>query len=239
MTDLLVERRDAVAVLTLNRPTARNALTSNLATALTDALNSAERDDDIRVVVLTGSGSAFCAGLDLTEFSAPDAPRHVVGAAINRVQSFGKPLIGAINGPAVTGGLELALACDTLIASPAAAFRDTHLKIGALSGTGVAVHLPRAVGGGWARRMALSGDVLGADVALQLGFVTEIVSPQDLVQRACELAERMAAMDPTLARTVKKLYQKITSQQAAEGLALEREALMNQREHRSGWRVDR
>ncbi|MGW0043602.1 enoyl-CoA hydratase-related protein [Rhodococcus sp. NPDC003348] len=238
MNELLIHfPSDGVEVWTLNRPDARNALTSTLAERLSAEMSRAAEDDGVHAVVLTGSGKAFCAGLDLAEFSKAEAPRGVVGEAIRRAHSFPKPLVGAINGPAVTGGLELALACDILLASPAAAFRDTHLRIGALSGSGMTVHLPRAVGRSWARRMILANDPLPADIALQLGLVTEVVPAEQLVAHAADLASRIAAMDPAIASTVKQLCVDIDQVTPAEGLELESAALQEHRKKGRAWKT--
>lgn len=238
MNELLIQSLSyGVEVWTLNRPDARNALTSTLAERLSAEMNRAAEDSDVHAVVLTGSGKGFCAGLDLAEFSKPDAPRGVVGDAIRRAHSFPKPLVGAINGPAVTGGLELALACDILLASPAAVFRDTHLRIGAMSGSGLTVHLPRIVGQSWARRMILANDPLPADIALRVGLVTEVVPAEQLLDHAVDLARRIAAMDPALASTVKQLCVDIDRATPAEGLQLESDALREHRKKGRAWKT--
>lgn len=238
MNELLIQpASEGVEVWTLNRPDARNALTSTLAERLSAEMNRAAQDPEVHAVVLTGAGKGFCAGLDLAEFSKPDAPRGVVGDAIRHAHSFPKPLVGAINGPAVTGGLELALACDILVASPAAVFRDTHLKIGAMSGSGLTVHLPRVVGKSWARRMILANDPLPADIALQVGLITEIIPAEQLLDHAVELARRIAAMDPGLASTVKRLCVDIDRVTPAEGLQLESDALREHRKKGRAWKT--
>nr|WP_271212022.1 enoyl-CoA hydratase-related protein [Rhodococcus wratislaviensis]GLK38352.1 enoyl-CoA hydratase [Rhodococcus wratislaviensis] len=238
MSELLVQGQPGgVEVWTLNRPDARNALTSTLARRMVAEMDRAATENAVHSVVLIGAGKGFCAGLDLAEFSKPDAPRGVVGDAIRRAHSFPKPLVGAINGPAVTGGLELALACDMLIASPDAVFRDTHLKIGAMSGSGLTVHLPRAVGQSWARRMILANDPLPADVALRLGLVTEVVPAEHLRQHAVALASRIAAMDPDLASTVKQLCVDIDRVSPAEGLRLEAAALQEHKKRGRAWKT--
>lgn len=238
MAELLVDGQSGgVEIWTLNRPDARNALTSTLALQLIAEMERAATDNAVHSVVLIGAGKGFCAGLDLAEFSKPDAPRGVVGDAIRRVHSFPKPLVGAINGPAVTGGLELALACDMLIASPDAVFRDTHLKIGAMSGSGMTVHLPRTVGQGWARRMILANDPMPAEIALRVGLVTEIVPAEDLRDHAVALASRIAAMDPDLASTVKQLCVGIDRVPPEEGLRLEASALQEHKKKARAWRT--
>lgn len=236
MNELLVDRAEpGIEVWTLNRPHSRNALTSTLARRLIDEMSRAGEDSETRSVILTGAGQAFCAGLDLKEFSNPDAPRAVVGEAIRQAYEFPKALIGAINGPAVTGGLELALACDTLIGSPLAAFRDTHLRIGAMSGSGLTVQLPRAVGQRWARRMILTGEPMRASTAEMLGLLTEIVEPEQLRGRAIDLGLAIASADATLASEVKQLCVAIDRVPAGQGSQLEAEALQKHRERGRAW----
>ncbi|MBJ7384848.1 MAG: enoyl-CoA hydratase, partial [Mycolicibacterium sp.] len=147
---LLIETTDRIRTLTLNRPRARNALSAELRTRFFAALGDAERDDDVDVVIVTGADPVFCAGLDLKELGdtteLPDiSPKW---------PAMRKPVIGAINGAAVTGGLELALYCDILIASEQARFADTHARVGLLPTWGLSVRLPQKVGIGMARRMS-------------------------------------------------------------------------------------
>jgi enoyl-CoA hydratase len=168
---LLIETADRVRTLTLNRPQSRNALSSALRRQFFAALRDAEADDFVDVVILTGADPVFCAGLDLKELGdtteLPDiSPKW---------PPMTKPVIGAINGAAVTGGLELALYCDILIASESARFADTHARVGLLPTWGLSVRLPQKVGVGMARRMSLTGDYLSAAEALRTGLVTEVV----------------------------------------------------------------
>ncbi|MBS9376437.1 enoyl-CoA hydratase-related protein [Rhodococcus sp. B50] len=236
MSELTVEAVPGrVEVWTLNRPANRNALTSDMAHRLIAEADRCDDSDAVGAIVLTGAGKAFCAGLDLDEFSRPDAPRDLVGAAIRRLGGLATPLVGAVNGPAVTGGLELALACDALIATPAAVFRDTHLRIGAMSGSGMTVRLPLTVGRGWARRMILAGDPLPAETALGLGLVTDIVPDTELLDSATDLARRMAAMDPPLSATTKQLCDAIERTTPEDGFRLEAEALREHRKKGRAW----
>src|SRR5215208_5410641 len=172
---LLTETADRVRTLTLNRPYARNALSSALRKQFFTALRDAEADDSVDVVILTGADPVFCAGLDLKELGdtteLPDiSPKW---------PPMTKPVIGAINGAAVTGGLELALYCDILIASESARFADTHARV---------VRLPQKVGVGMARRMSLTGDYLSATEALGTGLVTEVVPHDELLPAARRIA---------------------------------------------------
>jgi enoyl-CoA hydratase len=193
------------AVLTLNRPQAMNALSRSLMTQLADAVDAFEADPAVRVLILTGAGRAFCAGLDLKELGAGTAslgggesgvaPRDPV-AAIGR---FSGPVIGAINGAAVTGGFELALACDVLLAAPEARFADTHARIGVASGWGLSQKLSRVVGLYRANELSLSGRWLGAAEADAWGLVNRVVPAGRLLDEARALAlEMLGALPPML-----------------------------------------
>lgn len=222
MTSLLVEQADGVATLTLHRPQARNALDAELIGALAEAMRAVDADDDVRAVVLTGADPAFCAGLDLKQLggtgdnlrqSAPGTPWPTPS----------KPVIGAVNGVAVTGGLELALNCDLLIASERARFADTHARVGVLPGWGLSVLLPQAVGRGLARRMSLTGDFLSAEEALRSGLVTEVVAHDELLPTAQRVAATIAGNDADAVRTLLGSYRRIEQTQIAAGLDIETE----------------
>ncbi|MGK9272891.1 enoyl-CoA hydratase [Williamsia muralis] len=192
---VLSERVDtesgATVLITLNRPDARNALTGTLIVALREALADADADDSVHAVVLTGADPAFCAGVDLRmlgteggwdEVNVPGVPLGFPWIPLR------KPVIGAINGATVTGGLELALACDILVASERARFADTHARVGMMPAWGLTARLPAAVGWGFARRMSLSGNFVDAPTALRVGLVTEVVPHEDLLSSALSLA---------------------------------------------------
>ncbi len=195
MTDddvLLIDTQDRVRTLTLNRPQARNALSSALRAQFFGALRDAEADDSVDVVILTGADPVFCAGLDLKELGdsteLPDiSPQW---------PPMTKPVIGAINGAAVTGGLEFALYCDILIASEQARFADTHARVGLLPTWGLSVRLPQKVGVGMARRMSLTGDYLSAADALRAGLVTEVVPHEELLPTARRIAASIVEQQP-------------------------------------------
>ncbi|MHB8620767.1 MAG: enoyl-CoA hydratase, partial [Chloroflexota bacterium] len=175
------------------------------------ALDEAERDEAVGVVVLTGTAPAFCAGLDLREFSDPAARLiQVVRQRDTRpwaaLASMSKPVIGAVNGPAVTGGLELALACDFLVASERARFADTHARVGVLPGQGMVPNLIQAVGPRRAREMSFTGRFVGAEEALSIGLVNKVVPHEELLPLAGRLAAEIAANDQAAVRKLKSLY---------------------------------
>ncbi len=195
MTEVLVEIADLVAVVTLNRPARRNAISATLLTSLREALADVDGRPDVRAIVLTGADPAFCAGLDLAELGQPGG--SLAGVARSTViGDLARPLIGAVNGPAVTGGLELALACDLLIASERASFADTHARIGVLPGWGLTVALPEAVGLSRAREMSATGNFINARTALEWGLVNHVVPHDKLLDFSRRLAGDMATTDP-------------------------------------------
>jgi enoyl-CoA hydratase len=214
---LLIDTRDRIRTLTLNRPAARNALSSALRTQLFGALRDAENDDSVDVVILTGSDPAFCAGLDLKELGdtteLPDiSPKW---------PPMTKPVIGAINGTAVTGGLEIALYCDILIASEHARFADTHARVGLLPTWGLSVRLPQKVGVGMARRMSMTGDYLSAEEALRTGLVTQVVPHAELMDAARRIAASIVGNNQKAVRALLKSYHLIDDSQTSAGLWLE------------------
>ena len=214
---LLVETTDRIRTLTLNRPGARNALSVALRTRLFAALRDAQNDDDVDVVILTGADPVFCAGLDLKELGdtteLPDiSPKW---------PPMTKPVIGAINGAAVTGGLEIALYCDILIASDQARFADTHARVGLLPTWGLSVRLPQKVGVGMARRMSMTGDYLSADEALRTGLVTQVVPHAELVDTARRIATSIVGNNQKAVRALMASYHQIDEAQNSSGLWME------------------
>ena len=214
---LLIETTDRVRTLTLNRPQSRNALSIALRTQLFAALRAAESDDAVDVVILTGADPVFCAGLDLKELGdtteLPDiSPKW---------PAMRKPVIGAINGAAVTGGLELALYCDILIASEQARFADTHARVGLLPTWGLSVRLPQKVGVGLARRMSLTGDYLSAADALRAGLVTEVVPHDELLPAARKVAASIVGNNQSAVRALLASYHRIDASQTDAGLWIE------------------
>ena len=225
MTDVLLqEDTDGIRVLTLNRPEARNALSTRLAEALHAALSAADADEQVRVLVLTGADPAFCAGIDLEE-AARDGDEYFRRArtadCIAQVGRMVKPVIGAVNGATFTGGLELALGCDFLIASERAIFADTHARVGILPRGGMTARLPLLVGGARARRMSMTGQVIDAATAERVGLVTEVVPHDQLMPRVMDCARAIAEVPPDTVRGLKEMY--VAQAALAPVLAAERE----------------
>ncbi|GAB3233676.1 enoyl-CoA hydratase [Mycolicibacterium hippocampi] len=217
---LLVDTRDRIRTLTLNRPGARNALSSALRTRLFGALREAQADDTVDVVIVTGADPVFCAGLDLKELGdTTDLPD-----ISPKWPAMTKPVIGAINGAAVTGGLEIALYCDILIASEAARFADTHARVGLLPTWGLSVRLPQKVGVGMARRMSMTGDYLSAEDALRAGLVTQVVPHGDLLDTARQIATSIVGNNQRAVRALLASYHHIDDAQNGAALWLEADA---------------
>lgn len=223
---LIVEEPAAgIMLLTLNRPAQRNAIDKALLAALDLAFDRFEDEDRWRVAILTGTAPAFCAGLDLKSFSSTDAPRHLVTALIQRVPRLAKPVIAAVNGAAYTGGLELALGCDFILAGEAARFADTHAKIGALSGSGMGSRLPHAIGTRFARQMMLSAEPIDGATALRVGLVNELLPSDRLLPRALEIASALAAHDARLIHIVRDVLDRGSHATLADAVRIEAEAL--------------
>ena len=198
-----------VRVLTMNRPEARNALSGDLISALYAALVDADADHGVHAVVLTGADPAFCAGVDLKQAASEGEAyfrRHREEPCVQQVARMATPVIGAINGATFTGGLEIALGCDFLVASERAVFADTHARVGVLPGGGMTARLPAVVGQAWARRLSFTGEVIDAAEALRIGLVTEVVAHEALLIRAIGLATAISEVPPETMRTLKRIY---------------------------------
>ena len=236
---LLIERRDACALVTLNRPEKLNALDRRLRADLTAAMAELGRDDSVRTVVLTGAGRAFCAGMDLKEFGEPSPERQEEPAVSDltvyqTLEAMPKPVIAAINGFAVTGGFEIALACDILIASHNARFADTHAAVELMPGAGLSQKLSRIVGLPRAMALSLTGDYISAEQAYQFGLVSHLVEPEALLPLAWEMAGRIAEMDPKVAQSLKALIRQGAMETLGQGLS--REAAANRDWNQQGRR---
>lgn len=226
---LVVEQpAPGITLVTLNRPDARNALSLALRVELVKAFNRLEADAATRVIVLTGAGKAFCAGLDLQELGAMRDPTAAVvppeeSDAVLAMSRVSKPIIGAINGPAVTGGFELALACDILIASTHARFADTHARVGVLPGWGLSQKLSRLIGIYRAKEMTFTGNFLSAERAEAWGLVNRVVPAEDLIPQSLALAKDMLAAESSMLAAHKTLIDDGFAATFGEGLKLEKQ----------------
>lgn len=209
---LLIERDGPVAVLTLNRPKQLNALSIALRTQIVKAVREIGAGTDVRAIVLTGNGRAFSAGVDLKEagqtgFSLGVGEQKKADAAdMDLASAFAAcpwPVIGAINGFAITGGFELALMCDVLLASTEAKFADTHSRVGLMPVWGLSQKLPRLIGAGRAKELSLTGNYLEAETAERWGLVNRVYAPGELLPAAKKLASEMAGVEGGLLKRMK------------------------------------
>jgi len=200
MSCLVVDRHGPVAELTLNRPEKLNALNRDLISQITDTIRAVSGETGVRAIILTGAGRAFCAGVDLKELSGSS---DVTGNdtwneaenLLDVMRACPHPVIAAVNGFAVTGGLEIALMADFLIASDAARFADTHARVGITPSWGMTQILPRLIGINRARQMSLTGEFVSAETARDWGLVNEVVPAEALMPRARDLAAQIAETD--------------------------------------------
>ena len=240
---LLIDGADGVATLTLNRPQALNALSRELRRSLRDAFTDLPRAGDVDVLILTGAGRAFCAGLDLKELGGETSSHGEIASAIgggddsllDTMVRCPIPIIGAINGFAITGGFELALGCDVLIASTEARFADTHARVGIMPGWGLSQKLSRAIGISRAKELSLTGNYLLAEQAAAWGLVNRVVAPADLLPVCRALAQDMRSCAPEVVRAYKRVIDEGFATTLGEGLRIEAAA---NREHARGLTPD-
>ena len=209
---LLVERETAVATITLNRPNQMNALNAELRIALGDTLAELEADPEIRAVVLTGAGRAFCAGMDLKEIGGGSEGQtgyelSVAGQDAMRAgfENFSGPVIAAVNGAAATAGFEMALACDIIFVAKGAKFLDTHARVGIVPGWGLSQRLPRIIGINRAKEVSLSGNALTAERAYEWGLANRVCEAETLLQEAKALALDICSCVPGVMEQVKTM----------------------------------
>ncbi len=203
-----IEKRGRVAIITLNRPEARNAMSNEVANAVEAALDDFEADDAITVVIITGTGSTFCAGADLKKVAKGKGGELITkrggfGGIVTR--TFPKPLIAAVNGPALAGGFEIVLACDLVVAAQDARFGLPEVKRGLFAAAGGLIRLPKRIPRVLATELAITGDPIDADRALQLGLVNQVVPTPDVLDAALALAERIAVNGPLAVRNTLKM----------------------------------
>lgn len=207
---ILVERDGPVALVTLNRPDALNALSRDLRSEIVRVFLELKDDPDVRVVVLTGAGRAFTAGIDLKEageigfaLGVDEASKQIDMAAA--MYQYPWPIIGAINGFAITGGFELALLCDVVLAGENAKFADTHARVGIIPGWGLSQKLSRILGVSRAKELSFTGNFLDAETAERWGLVNRVYKQEELVPAALKMAHEMATCPPQMIREYKRL----------------------------------
>ena len=229
MSVITVHEEEGVALVTLNRPEANNALNRDLSEAIINTFTDLAASDSVRAIVLTGSGRAFCAGVDLKALTdEPELLSSGLGLGpsspiVVALEQCRQPIIGAVNGAAVTGGFELALACDFLFASDQARFADTHARVGILPGWGLSQKLSRIIGINRAREMSLTGNFIDAHRAEAWGLVNRVCKPEQVVDEALASAAQMADSDPKAGFALKALMNDGVKQTLGDALELEGE----------------
>ena len=224
---LIYEKKENIGLLTINRPEKMNAISQELTAELSLLLDEIENDDELRVIVITGAGDkAFVAGADINELVDRDARlgRRVSRERqeiFSRIENLHVPVIAAVNGYALGGGLELALACSIRICSEKAQFGAPEVKLGIIPGDGGTQRLPRLVGQGRAMEMIITGDFIDAQEAYRIGLVNKVFPPEKLKEEAMELAKKIASRPPLAVRYAKEAVNRSQEGDSASGFALE------------------
>lgn len=232
MSEALVLRETdgGITVVTLNRPEALNALSAALRAAIVETFEFIRTDAATQVVILTGAGRAFTAGLDLKELGGEREGEKGGTAAVGdrdlaqSIADCGRPIIGAINGYAITGGFEIALMCDFLIASTYARFADTHARVGVVPGWGLSQRLPRLIGINRAKELSLTGNFLSAEKAYAWGLVNRVVTPEELLPTCKALARDILTTDPSTRQEIRRIMDQGWYSTLGEGMAIEHDA---------------
>ena len=226
-SNLLLEKTAAMAAITVNRPQVLNALNSATIEELRAAFHEVKKDASIRVVILTGAGEkSFVAGADIGELALQDAIAgkeytHRSQSVLNLIENLGKPVIACVNGYALGGGCELAMAATMRLASENAKFGQPEVKLGIIPGLGGSQRLPRLVGKGRAMQLVLSGEMISAQEAYRIGLVNEVTAPAELIPRAQAIAQKIIANAPLAVQFAMEAVNKGMEMTLAEGLYLE------------------
>ncbi|MAI79151.1 MAG: enoyl-CoA hydratase [Deltaproteobacteria bacterium] len=221
---ILIQKNQGIATLTLNRPKALNAISSELSERLSLAFREIQEDRETRVAIVAGNGRAFCAGMDLKELGSggPASRGDKIGNPLDAaMRDFEGPIIAAVGGFAVTAGFELALAADVIVASTEAQFVDSHARVGILPGWGLAVKLPQLIGIVRAKSVSLTGNPIDAETAERWGLVSQVVSPHDLMPTCEALARDMLSCDPDILVQYKELIDRCFGMTVSEALPYE------------------
>ncbi len=228
--NILYEKRDGIATITINRPQAMNAMNVETIPEILSGLEDAEKDENVRVVVITGAGEkAFCAGLDLKPMRDINVIKAVETSRLGQkltlaIEKLGKPVIAAINGYALGGGLELAMACDIRIASEKARVGQSEVNVGLIPGWGGTQRLPRLVGKGIAKELIFTGKMIDAKTAERIGLVNIVVPPERLKSAVEELSKEIMSKSQIAIKLVKELINNSIETDQSTGLIHEAEA---------------
>jgi crotonobetainyl-CoA hydratase len=229
MTVVELERREHIALVTLNRPEARNAISPEVSQAMAAVLDEIEADAELRAVVVTGRGEVFSAGADLKVVAAGkanDIARGKGGFAGIVTRDFPKPIIAAVNGPALAGGFEIVLSCDLVVAAETARFGIPEVKRGLMAAAGGLIRLPKRVPLTVALELAMTGDPIDADRALQLGLVNRVVPAERVLDEATNLANRIGENSPIAVRNSRRLVREAVELSEADGWTRTLELMM-------------
>jgi enoyl-CoA hydratase/carnithine racemase len=218
---IILEKKDGIARITLNRPGALNALDEELLSELVAAVDDIERDDSVNVVILTGAGRAFSAGRDLK--GVLEGREWVGGSRYKALEDLSKPVIAAVNGYCFTGSFEMVMCADIIIASENAVFGDTHARFGITPGGGQTQRLPRQIGSKKAKELLFTCDTISASEAERIGIVNKVVPPEKLEEAAMEMAEKILKNIPEGVRAIKSLVNKGMETDLETGLKMEAE----------------
>ena len=224
-----VERHDGFAIVAFNRPERMNALVPQLLSEFDAAMRELDEDPAVKVVILTGRGKAFCVGLDVAVLQEEGPEKFLPFDPARTITAWNGPVIAAINGLSVTGGFEITVACDIILASDDAAFIDTHSRVGLLPGWGLSVRLQRTIGIYRAKELELTGRRLPAAEAADWGLINRVVPAGDLMEVACDMASTIAAGTTEPAAT-KSLIDRVSMFPMAEGLQIEQKIGFEQQE---------
>jgi len=200
---VIYEKKDGVAVITINRAERKNSLSTQLVREMNQVLDEIEQDDEVKVLILTGSPECFCAGADLKELPFPPTFLMETNSLFNRIEDLGKPSIAAISGWCLAGGLEMAMCCDLRVASEAARIGDHHIRIGAIGGGGATTRLPHIVGIAKAKELIYTGETVSGEEAQNIGLVNRVYPPDKYLEGALELANKIAGMLPSTVKWTK------------------------------------
>ena len=227
---VLVTKAGGIATVTLNRPEKLNALNRDLRSNFCRVMHELRDDPEAQVVIITGAGRAFCAGLDLRELGADESGESgalvrdaTTVSFITVIEEINVPVIAAVNGFAVTGGFEMVLACDLIVAAEDAQFADTHARVGVMPGGGMTARLPRAVGIRKAKELSLTGNYLGAREAERIGLVNRVVAPGDALKEALAIAAQILTANQTVVRQLKRLYDLSTRATLHDAIRIEQD----------------
>jgi len=228
---IILEHQGTTTLITINNPKSHNALSSNVMNALIEALEALSKDKSVQAIVLTGAGSkAFCVGLDLKEIGGGSGIRmgqndeRTMGieAPLSKAfRSAPQPIIAAVNGFAVTGGLEVAMACDFIVCSENAQFADTHALVGLLPGWGLSQKLPRLIGVARAKEFSFTGRYINAQEAYDLGLVNRVFKSEELITEAVKIADRIGQADPHALHQIKAMIDQGIEMPLGEALIME------------------